>query len=322
MQIISATEIRDNLDASDFIEALRHGFRGDIIAPVRHRHEISHPGQANSTLLLMPAWTDFVSQGHSDDGYSGVKIVNVSPDNAKINKASVQAVYLLSNGKSGEPIALIDGETLTFCRTSATSALASEYLSRNETATMLMVGAGAMAPWLIRAHRAVRPISKTFIWNRSAPAAENLAKQMLQQGIDAEPVEDLRQAVENANIISAATLSEQPLIKGAWLQPGTHIDLVGGFTPKMREADDEAITRASLFVDTMAGGLSEPGDIVQPLENGIIRKSDIKADLFDLTRGKHQGRMNDEEITLFKSSGASLEDLVGAILIAKTILGE
>ncbi len=320
MRIISAEEITDNLEAADFIEALRKGFRADIVAPVRHHHKIKHPDQADSTLLLMPAWTNFVAQGHSDNGYRGVKIVNVSPDNGKIAKASVQAVYLLSDGKTGEPIALIDGQMLTFCRTSAASALASDYLSRKDASTLLMVGAGALAPWLIRAHKSVRPIERVFIWNRSEAGAINLVEQMRGEGIDAQVAPSLRQAVEHCDIITAATLSHQPLIKGAWLQPGVHLDLVGGFTPQMREADDEAVRRASLFVDSMEGGLSEPGDIVQPLENGIISRSDIEADLFDLTRGKHSGRTDPDQITLFKSTGASLEDLVGAILIAKTIL--
>lgn len=319
MELISAKQIADHLNFKDFIDALHQGFRSNIVAPVRHHHEIEHADQSNATMLLMPAWTDFSKPGQSEHGYSGVKIVNVSPDNAKIGKASVQAVYLLSDGKSGEPKALIDGQALTFWRTSCASALASEYLSRPDSKTLLMLGAGALAPWLIKAHMAVRPIDKVMIWNRNGDKARALADKLRDEGINATAADILSEAVQSTDIISAATLSTDPVLEGDWLKPGTHIDLVGGFTPYMREADDEAVRVATLFVDTMEGGLSEPGDIVQPLKSGVISKEDIKADLFDLTRGKHAGRETAAQITLFKSTGASLEDLVGAILIAERV---
>jgi len=319
MRFISADQIANSLNCTDFIEALREGFRSHIVAPVRHHHEIEHAEQANSTMLLMPAWTDFAKQGHSKSGYSGVKIVNVSPDNTKLDKASVQAVYLLSKGDSGEPVALIDGQALTFWRTSAASALASDYLSNQDSKRLLMVGAGALAPWLVKAHVAVRPIEEVLVWNRNETGAKRLAEQLQAKGINARVAKNLREGVESSDIISAATLSNEPLIKGAWLRPDTHVDLVGGFTPAMREADDEAVARADIFVDTMAGALSEPGDILQPLKSGVISKEDILADLFDLTRCRHKGRSSKDQITLFKSTGASLEDLVGAILIAENV---
>ena len=318
MRIISAHDIARHLDFSDFIEALRQGFQVDIIAPPRHHHTMKCQGRADATMLLMPAWT---SQGKAN--YSGVKIVNVYPDNVKLGKASVQAQYLLSDGKSGEPVALIDGQALTFWRTSCASALASDYLSRKNSRTLLMIGSGALAPWLIKAHKAVRNIEQILIWNRNEAGASNLAAQLNSEDINAHATSNLRQAVEQSDIVSAATLSKLPLIHGEWLRPGTHVDLVGGFTPQMREADDEAIKRASVFVDTMAGALKEPGDILQPLQDGVIDKSDLLADLFDLTCGKHLGRddleNSEDQITLFKSTGASLEDLVGAILIAERI---
>ncbi|MCF6322109.1 MAG: ornithine cyclodeaminase family protein [Rhizobiaceae bacterium] len=319
MRFISADQIAKSLDFPDFIEALREGFRSSFVAPVRHHHEIVHADQANSTMLLMPAWTDFAAQGHSKSGYSGVKIVNVSPDNVRLGKASVQAVYLLSAGDSGEPVALIDGQALTFWRTSAASALASDYLSNKDSKRLLMVGSGALAPWLINAHRTVRPIEEVMVWNRNEAGAVRLVEQLLAEGINAHIVSNLQEGVEACDIVSAATLSREPLIKGAWLKPETHVDLVGAFTPQMRESDDEAVISASIFVDTMEGALSEPGDILQPLENGSISKKDILADLFDLTRSKHKGRTSKDQITLFKSTGASLEDLVGAILIAEKV---
>lgn len=319
LRFISGGQISANLDFPDFIEALREGFRADIAAPQRHHHTIEKPDQANATMLLMPAWTDSNNTRPIDGGYIGVKIANVFPGNAKLGKASVQAIYLLSDGDTGEPLALIDGQALTFWRTSCASALASEYLSRENSERLLMVGAGALAPWLVQAHCAVRPIKEILVWNRSRPGAEKLAEELCSKGLNAISTTELQEAVETSDIISVATLSHTPLVKGDWLQAGAHLDLVGGFTPEMREADNAAIVKASLFVDTMSGALSEPGDIVQPIAEGVITKNDICADLFDLTRNKHAGRMSEEEITLFKSTGASLEDLAAAILVSNSV---
>lgn len=321
MRFITANEIAETLDFVDFIEALRVGFRSDIQAPERHHHEIARRDKANSTMLLMPAWSNFLTEDYSGKGYMGVKIVNVSPDNAKLGKASVQAQYLLSDGETGEPLALIDGQALTFWRTSCASALASDYLSKKNSKSLLMIGSGALAPWLIKAHMAVRPIEKVLIWNRNPEGAKKLVSELRAEGIICEVAANLQKAVEESDIISAATLSQQPIIMGKWLDSGTHIDLVGGFTPLMREADNEAIKLASVFVDTMNGATNEAGDIVQPLTSGVITRDDILADLFDLTRATHPGRSDENEITLFKSTGASLEDLVGAILIFESLGG-
>ena len=319
MRYISADQIAAHLDFPDFIEALREGFRASIIAPVRHHHVIEKPDRANSTMLLMPAWTDFTQRGSTSGSHIGIKIATVSPDNASLGNASVQAVYLLSDGNTGEPTALIDGQALTFWRTACASALASDYLSKKSSSNLLMVGAGALAPWLVRAHKAVRPITSVTIWNRSKTNAQKLVKELHAHGIESQITQDLQTAANTADIISAATLSQKPLIKGEWLREGTHVDLVGGFTPEMREADDAAIKKCDLFVDTFAGALSEPGDIVQPIAANVISHEDILADLFDLTRGTHTGRTHDDQLTLFKSTGASLEDLAAAVLVAEKV---
>ena len=149
---------------------------------------------------------------------------------------------------------------------------------------------------------------------KSFAKAEHLAAQ-LDGSLRVKAAPHLEAAVRRADIISAATLSTEPLIHGAWLQPGAHVDLVGGFTPKMREADDDCLRRASVFVDTRAGASKEAGDIVQPLSTGVITDADIKGDLFDLCRGVHAGRKTDDEITYFKSVGTAIEDLAAAILV-------
>ena len=175
-----------------------------------------------------------------------------------------------------------------------------------------MVGAGALAPHLIAAHESQRPIRQVEIWNRRPERAETLAAALRNSGHEVRAVTDLEAAARKADIISCATLSSRPLIGGAWLKPGAHLDLVGAFTPAMRESDDAAAARASIFVDTRAGALKEAGDIVQPLETGVIGEAAIRADLFDLCRGLHPGRTDADEVTLFKSVGTALEDLVAA----------
>jgi ornithine cyclodeaminase len=264
-------------------------------------------------LLLMPSWTDFAAQGHSDRGFIGVKIVSVFPGNASRDHATVSGVYLLMSGRSGEPLALIDGTTLTLWRTAAASALAASYLARQDAYRLVMVGAGALAPYLIDAHAAVRPVRQVLVWNRSADAAGRLAARMAGRKFSIAVTTDLETAVRGADIVTCATLSQEPLIHGDWLPDGVHVDLVGGFRPDMREADDAAIRRAHLFVDTRNGALAEAGDLVQPLQSGLIGEDDIAADLFDLTRGEHAGRHDQDQITLFKSVGSALEDLAAAI---------
>lgn len=313
MRIIAAADIADVLTFRELIETLRSAFRSDIVTPVRHHHTVCLPDQSDATLLLMPSWTDFAAQGHSDRGYIGVKIVSVFPDNTGRDHATVSGVYLLMSGRSGEPLALIDGKSLTLWRTAAASALAASYLARQDAHRLLMVGAGALARYLIDAHAEVRPVREVLVWNRTADAAERLAARMAGRKFSIAATTDLETAVRRADIVCCATLSRQPLIHGEWLPGGVHVDLVGGFRPDMREVDDAAIRRARLFVDTREGALVEAGDLVQPLQSGLINEHDIAADLFDLTRGEHAGRCDREQITLFKSVGTALEDLAAAI---------
>ncbi|MEM6616980.1 MAG: ornithine cyclodeaminase family protein [Pseudomonadota bacterium] len=312
MRVITAAQIAEVTTESQLVEVLRRGFRSSISSPQRHHHQIARPEKPEATLLLMPAWDDFVAQGHTERGYIGVKTVTVFPENGEKSLPAVMGVYLLLSGVTGQPLAVIDGQSLTLWRTAAASALASSYLSRQDSSRLLMVGAGALAPFLIRAHAAVRPIKEVLIWNRTPEAADRIAKKMTSADLSVSATEDLEGAVRGADVISCATLSTDPLIRGQWLQNGVHIDCVGAFRPTMRETDDTTIQRARIFVDTRSGATSEGGDIVQPLQDGVITEDDIAADLFDLCRGERAGRRHYDQITLFKSVGASLEDLVAA----------
>ena len=307
MRIVTADDIDRVLTYPLLIDALAEAFRGEIAVPVRHHHSIPQPG-ADATLLLMPAWTQ------SGERYLGCKIVTVFPDNAKTGKPSVYGQYLLLSGESGEPLALIDGRKLTAWRTAAASALASSYLAREDSTHLIMIGAGALAPHLVRAHASVRPIKRVTLWNRTKERAMALAADLAKDGLVVDVADDIA-VVRDADIVSCATLTIEPLIRGAWLTKGTHVDLVGGFTPKMREADDEALRRARVYVDTRAGAGKEAGDIVEPISRGVIKESDIQGDLFDLCRGTAQGRRSASEITLFKSVGTAIEDLAAAMLV-------
>lgn len=317
MRLIDAAAVGSALDMPSLVEALRAAFAGSIVQPVRHHHAVERPaGQSASTLLLMPAWTDFAAPRAPASGHVGVKIVTVSPDNAARGLPSVLGAYLLMDGATGAPLAVIDGQALTVRRTAAASALAASYLARPDARRHLVIGAGALSAHLARAMRSVRPIESVAIWNRSPERARSVVRELADEGVEASVAEDLEAAVAAADIVSAATLSRVPLIEGRFVRPGTHLDLVGAFLPEMRETDDDAVRAASVFVDTRGGALAEGGDLVQAIRAGALRAEDVAADLHDLCRGHHTGRSSDDEITLFKSVGAALEDLAAAVLVA------
>jgi ornithine cyclodeaminase/alanine dehydrogenase-like protein (mu-crystallin family) len=303
VRIVGEAELTAVLDDRALIDRLREAFREGAESPLRHHHAVGAPAAAG-TLLLMPAW----QPGRA----LGVKVVTVFPGNAARGLPAVQGTYLLLDAETGSPRALLDGAALTRRRTAAASALAATYLARPDSATLLMVGTGSLAPHLVSAHAAVRPIREARVWGRSAEKAAALAGRLDGPRLRVTAALDLEAAVRGADVVSCATLSAQPLVQGAWLRPGTHVDLVGGFTPAMREADDEAVRRSRVFVDTPAA-LAEAGDLVQPIDRGLLRTEDV-TDLFDLVRGRRPGRQRDDEVTLFKSVGAALEDLAAARL--------
>ena len=311
MRIITAEDLDRVLTYPALIEALREAFRTDVTVPLRHHHPVAQPG-AEAMLLLMPAWTSGHGTGES---FIGCKLVSVFPDNAKLGKPAVYGSYVLMSGATGEPLAVMDGTALTARRTAAASALAASYLAREDASHLVMIGAGALAPQLVHAHASVRPIKRVTLWNRTRGNAVKLAFGLSVGGFETEIADDLEAAVREADIVSCATLSSTPLVRGKWLRKGTHVDLVGAYTPKMREADDDAVRKARVYVDTRAGALKEAGDIVQPLRKKILKEADIRGDLFDLCRGKAKGRTKASDITLFKSVGTAIEDLAAAMLV-------
>ena len=289
---------------SKLLPALEKAFASKHVAPDRHIHTIAVPGSESGTALLMPAWVE--------GEHYGVKLANIFPANGTFGLPAVSAAYILFDGRTGRLLALIDGGMLTARRTAATSALASSKLSRPESSTLLMVGAGRLAKLLIEAHRSVRPIKRVLVWARRPEQARSLAA-----AVGGEAITNLNAGIELADIVSAATLSRAPLIPGGKLRPGTHLDLVGAFTPEMRETDAEAVGRASVFIDTIGGARVEAGDLIQAAAEGHFGWEQVVADLAELATGAHPGRIRDNEITLFKSVGAAIEDLAAARLVAQ-----
>ncbi len=308
MDICTQKDITEKLDFQSLIEALHAGFKKDYTIPPRIHLNYDNPQDGNqNTMLLMPA----ISTGE----VAGVKVVNVAPANSHRDLPSIQGIYYLLNAVTGEPKAIFDAKSLTNWRTAATSALAATYLSRENAETLLMIGTGSLAPFIIDAYRAIRPIEKLMIYGRDQRKAKVLADTKAGQFKKIIVVENLAEAVPHADIVSVATLSTSPLVYGDWLKPGQHVDLIGSYRPDTREADDEVLKKANIYVDSLEMAPKESGDLAIPIKSKVISLEDIKGDLFQLCKNETRGRSSNEEITVFKSVGHALEDLVTAQLI-------
>jgi ornithine cyclodeaminase len=309
MQHLDAGQVAARLGRAPLIDALARAFRSDYQAPERLHFAVGGPHHPEDTLLVMPAW--------QTRGSLGVKLVTVFPGNGKLGIAAVHAAYALFDAATGVLLALLDGTELTRRRTAAASALAARYLARPDAGRLLLVGTGGLAPHVIESHAVVRPLRAVRVWGRSFERAAAVARALAGRPYTVEAVDDLEAAVRWADIVSCATLARDPIVPGAWLQPGQHLDLIGSFTPAMRETDDDALTRASIYVDTRIGALAESGELVHGIASGVIGAADIRGDLRELARGTLPGRRAAGEITLFKSVGCGLEDLAAAELAVR-----
>lgn len=304
MQIFDADATRRALGFDRLVPALRRMFVQGCSAPPRQVLEIEPGGL---TSLVMPAW-------QAGRCY-GVKTVNVAPGNAALGLPGLFASYMLFDAVTGAPLALIDGGELTARRTAAASALAASYLARADARHLLIVGAGRVGGLLAQAHRVVRDIDQVTVWSRNATHAQTLAHGLASAGLQSQATQDLAAAVRQADIVSCATLSDRPLIQGQWLRPGSHLDLIGSFTPHMREADDACLQRARIYFDTDEA-LAKSGDLAGPWARGVITAADLGGSLAALCRGETRGRLDAAERTVFKSVGTALEDLAAAMLVA------
>jgi ornithine cyclodeaminase len=300
MQVYEADAVHAALPWQALAGAIERAFvaSGDAAAnvPLRHAHALA----GRDSLLLMPAW---------DERLIVTKLVTVMPTAPQ----AVQASVLALERRSGRVLALLDGDAVTVRRTAATSALAARRLARTDATRLLIVGSGHLAPWMVRAHVALRPrLRRIEVWGRRAEQAAALARTLAAEGLPVRPAVDLPTAVAEAHIVCCATTSEQPIVRGDWLQPGTHLDLVGAFRKSMREVDDLAVARSRCVCDTFAGALAEAGDLVQPIDRGVVPRGHVVAELAQLLRDEVPGRRSEQEITLFKSVGTALEDLAAA----------
>jgi ornithine cyclodeaminase/alanine dehydrogenase-like protein (mu-crystallin family) len=298
MRFVSGEEIRRVLTFPALVAAMAASHR-------RPRAEVRD-------VLMGAEQALYFVRSAADHGRAlGSKLITSFPGDP--TRAAVQAVFVLFDGADGHPRAVLDGTEITYWKTAADSALGASLLAPADPETLTVVGAGAMAPWLVRAHRCVRPsIRRVLAWNRTPARAEALAAQLRGEGLAAAATTDLEAAVRDAQVITTVTRSHAPLVAGAWLAPGTHLDLVGGYTPDTREADDAAARRSRIFVDRRESAFDGVGDILQPIASGAIRKEDVLGDLYDLIGGGVPGRVRADDITFFKNAGGGHLDLMTA----------
>jgi len=307
-RLISHKGVEAALDWAPLIAELRRWYRADNVeAPERQVLSIPQPDGSTATLLVMPAWVP--------GDAIGLKTVTFFPQNAAKGLPTINAGYLLFDGATGQLRAALDGDALTARRTAAASALAADCLARRDARHLVIAGTGQLALAVAQAHCAVRDYASVQVWGRSPQKAAAIAADLAALGLPAEATENLEAACRSADVVSTVTAATQPVIRGAWLREGSHLDLIGAFKADMRESDDQAIIQAELFLD-LRSGASLAGDLAQPLEAGIITPAHILADLSELCRGDHPGRSSDQARTVFKSAGMALQDLAAASLAA------
>jgi len=307
MKIVDAATTGRQLEFGTLIDALRTMFVDGCEVPQRHVHPIADAhGAPAGTVLVMPAW-------RAGQRF-GLKTVMIFPGNGARGLPALHSTYLLYDANTGEPLAQLDGDQITTRRTAAAAALAASYLARPDARRLLVVGAGRVARLLPEAMRSVRPIDEVIVWNHRRENADRLAAELRASGITAQASGDLAASVAAADIVSCATLSTAALIEGRWLAPGTHLDLIGSFTPQMREADAACFERARVFVDTDEA-LAKSGDVLGAIAEGGFTPAALQGTLADLCAGRCAGRNQTDEITLFKAVGGALEDLAAAELV-------
>ena len=307
MKILNAEQVAECLDYEALIEALRSGLAGTGSSPSRMRLETGSADD-RKLLLVKPAW---------DDDVAIIKLLTLNEMNRKTVVPFIQGVIVVFDQATGTPSCIMDARELTCRRTAAASALAADYLAVRDAEVLTLIGTGTLAPHMALAHAVNRPIRRVNVFGRSLEKAEATAQAIRSANptINACVAVDLPTAVGEAQIICAATSSSTPLVMGAWISNGAHIDLVGSYRPDTRESDDAAIGMARVFVDDRAAAMKEAGDILIPLKKGVISQSDVIGDLAELCSGVVHGRVSENEVTAFKSVGMALEDLIAVKLV-------
>ena len=305
---ISAQDVEANLTWREVVDAIDEGH-----AAQRARVDDLVLARGDRSLLNRGAWIPGLG--------IGLKTVTVFPDNPGRTPArpTVQGVFVAFDSDTGAVRAVIQGDAITDWKTAADSVLGARYLARPDSSGLLVLGAGRVARNLVTAYRAIFPgLGRIAIWNRSPAKAAALAEALAAEGHPATATSDLAAALASADIVASATASPAPVIDGHALKPGTHVDLIGAYRADMREADDTVLRRGELFVDSRETTLHHIGDLKIPLEQGVIRESDVRGDLYDLRAG-HAGRSGADAITVFKNGGGAHLDLMVADLIVRNL---
>lgn len=316
MLILNAHEVRKALPMREAIEAMKQAYAslsgGEAEVPLRTRLSIpSHDALA----IFMPA---YVHTAEADA--LAVKVVNIFPQNPARGLPYIQAVVLAFDAASGNVSAMLEGSTLTAIRTGAGSGAAIDLLARKDSKVVTVFGAGAQGRTQLEAACSVRNIEKAWVFDSNMERAEAFAKEMAGQGAipsTLEPAPSAQAAVKDADIICTATTSTTPVFADADLKPGVHISAIGSYTPEMAEVPAETIARASVFVDSRSAVLAEAGDLIQPIQKGLISESHVRAELGEIILGRKAGRQSDEEVTYFKSVGVAVQDAIAAQLALK-----
>jgi ornithine cyclodeaminase/alanine dehydrogenase len=311
MRVISRKDLESILTMEEVIEAVEVAFtdhaRGRWVIPSR-----THFTLPEGIVLYMPS---FLSPGEGVEGILGAKVVSVFPGNPEKGLPLIYGLYLLYDPPTGRPLALIDGVYLTGVRTGAASAVATKYLSRSDSRALGIIGTGVQAGFHLMAILAVREIEVCYLFDviegRARKFAEDYSDKL---GVNLEVLSSADEVAGKSDVVVTTTTSATPVFSGSSLRKGTHLNVIGTFTPETREVDSEAVKKACLFVDSYEGALSEAGDLLIPMKEGIISREDIRAELSEVVSGIMPGRTSEDEITLFKSVGFAIADAAVARL--------
>lgn len=314
MQIINAKQVQQKLTFPTLVEALKQQLCRPYSMPRRRVYALSEATEDQDAFALLPAW---------DDESIAVKAFTYLPDNPVKNPGheSLYSQILLFDRQTGVPQALIDGTSVTYWRTAAISALATSFLARENSSRLLLCATGNLASYMALAHASVRPITAIRVWGRNPQkvAATISAIKAQRADIEVTAADALQVDVPWADIISCATGSPTPLFPGEWVSPGTHTDFVGNHHKDCRECDTYLVTTAQVYVDARLNVFNEAGELLIPVAEGLFSLDEVKAELAELCQEKAGGRLNDNDITLFKSVGSALADLAGARLVFKAM---
>lgn len=299
MRVIGPDDVGDQLNWTNVVSALEAGHK--------------RPKAETGDTLLGASDKMLLSRSARIEGLGfGVKSVTALPDNPSNGLPTVQGGMLVFDEETGTPIALIDGTLITNWKTAADSVLGARLLARPDSKNLLIVGAGTVAEQLVKAYSEIFPHLETIqVWNRTLARAESLTKKLSMQGFPVAIADDLPTACAQADMISCATFANDPVLRGEWIEQGTHVDLIGAFTPHMREADDHLLQKARIFVDSFDTTVEHIGELMIPIAAGAITKKDVLADFYGLLSGT-AGRIRSDDITVFKNGGGAHLDLMTA----------